>query len=200
MANANLPRGLIPVRYRRGARYDGAVNIYYVPPSYATPLYIGDPVITVTNSTDANGIPVVNRATAGGGTFISGVIVGVVAAGQPVIPQLAWGTTYHAASVAGYVIVEDDPDVLFEVQENSSGGNMGVSAAGRNVDLVAGSGTGANYSGFQLASNTLATTNTLQMRVVRPAERIDNDPTAADVNAKWWVQINLHSARNLTGI
>lgn len=200
MANANLPRGLIPVRYRRGARYDGAGNIYYVPASYATALYIGDPVITITNQSDANGIPVVNRAAAGGGTFISGVMVGVIAGGSPVVPLLQSSSTFRAASTGAYILVEDDPDVLFEVQENNSGGNMGVGAPGRNVDLVAGAGTGANYSGFMLASNTLATTNTVQMRVVRPAERADNDPTAADVNAKWWVFINLHSARNLTGI
>ena len=198
MPNANLPRGLIPVRYRRGARYDGAGNKYFVPASYATALYIGDPVITITNQADANGVPVVNRAAAGGGTFITGVIVGRIDANG--VPVLQSDSTFRPASVAGYILVEDDPDVIYEAQENSSGGNMGVGAGGRNVDLVAGSGTGANYSGFQLASNTLATTSTLQMRVLRPAERADNDPTAADLNAKWWVSINLHTQRNQTGL
>jgi hypothetical protein len=200
MANANLPRGLIPVRFRSGAVYNGSFNIYYVPASYATALYIGDPVIGITNQSDANGIPVVNRAAAGGGTFILGAMLGVVGGGEPVIPTLAYNPTYRPASVAAYIAVADDPDVLFEVQENSSVGNIGIGGSGRNVDLVAGSGTGANYSGFQLASNTLNTTNTLQMRLVRPAERINNNPTATDSLAKWWAFINLHSARNLTGI
>ena len=105
-------------------------------------------------------------------------------------------TPYHPASTAQFINVLDDPDMLFEVQEN---GTMGVGAVGRNVDLVSGTGsTTSGYSGWQIASAGLNTTATLQMRVIAPVRRANNDPTLA--NAKWLVSFNLHSARNTTGV
>jgi hypothetical protein len=112
-------------------------------------------------------------------------------------------TVQRAASTQSYVLVADDPDLLFEVQEDSVGGNLVMGAGGRNADLVSGTGNAATgYSGWMLDSSTINTTNTLQMRIMRPVERPDNDlatsPTAT--NAKWLVSINLHSVRNLTGV
>jgi hypothetical protein len=201
MANVNLPRGLVPVRYISGAPYNGAANIYYVPSTYGTAIFRGDPVIQITNSADANGIPVVNVASAGGGTYVSGVMVGVVSAGDPMITVTADKPTYRVASTNAYILVADDPDLLFEVQEDSVGGNMAIGAAGRNVDLIAGTGsTVTGFSGWMADSSTLNTTNSLQLRVRRPVERADNSPLAADSRAKWLVSINLHSLKNLTGI
>ena len=199
MANANIARGLVPVRYRSGAPYNGAGNIYYVPSTYATALFIGDPVISVTDASDANGIPTVQRATAAGGAYITGVVAGIMAGGDPAIPTLAHNPQYHVASTAGYIMVHDDPELLFEIQEDSVGGVMTVGAAGRNADLIAGNGsTVTGWSGWMLDSSTLNTTNTLQLRVEAPVARVDNDPTAD--YAKWLVSINLHSRRNLTGV
>lgn len=200
MANPNIARGLIPTRYRSGAPYGGQANLYYVPSSYGTALFVGDPVIHVTNSADANGIPVVQKATAAGGNYILGAVIGQAMAGDPMVAFTRDAPRYHLASTAGYILVADDPDLLFEMQEDSVGGNMG-NAGGRNVDLIAGNGsTTTGYSGWMLDSSTLQTTNTLQMRVYRPAERGDNDPTSSGSLAKWLVSINLHSVRNLTGV
>lgn len=197
MANANLPRGLIPVRHRNGAPFNGAFRAYYVPASYGTALFHGDPVIGVTDASDSGGIPTVARATAAGGNYILGVCLGAIAG--PTVTQLAHDPRYHAASTAGYVAVVDDPDIEFEIQEDSVGGVMTVGAAGRNADLIAGTGsTFTGYSGFQLDSSTLQTTNTLQLRIIEPVQRVDNDPTLD--YAKWLVSINLHSQRNLTGV
>lgn len=199
MANANIARGLVAVRYRSGAPYNGAGNIYYVPSTYATSLFIGDPVITVTDASDANGIPTVQRATAAGGAYVSGVIGGIIAGGDPPIPTLAQNPQYHVASTAGYVFVVDDPEILYEIQEDSVGGVMTIGAAGRNADLIAGNGsTVTGWSGWMLDSSTQQTTNTLQLRIEQPVARVDNDPTLD--YAKWLVSINLHSRRNLTGV
>ena len=199
MANANIPRGLIPVRYRSGATYAGQYNIYFVPASYATALFIGDPVIPVTASADGNGIPVVQRASAAGGNFLIGSVVGVVSHGDPAVTLTRDNPPYHLASTAGYVLVADDPDLMFEIQEDGVGGAMPVGASSRNVDLIAGTGsTASGYSGFLADSSTLATTATLQLRIYRPAERPDNEP--GNTLAKWLVSINLHSVRNTTGI
>lgn len=197
MANANLPRGLVPVRHRNGAPYNGAGRIYHVPASYGTALYIGDPVIIVTDASDANGIPTVARATAAGGNYMIGSIIAMASR-----PEAVWTQDkglYHPASTLGYVMVADDPDLLFEIQEDSIGGVMTVGAAGRNADLIAGTGSAVTgRSGFQLDSSTLETTNTLQLRIVEPVRSLENDPT--DTYAKWLVSINLHSLLNLTGV
>jgi hypothetical protein len=197
--NAIVARGLIPVMYRNGAPYAGASRTYYVPSSYGTALYVGDPVIIVTASAESIGIPTVGIATAGGGAFMIGSVTNIGQAGDPIVPMTRDQPVYHPASTAGYVQVADDPFLLFEIQENGSGGAMGIGAAGRNADLVAGSGsTVTGFSGWQLASNTLATTSTLQLRILYPVVRADNDPTTT--NAKWLVAINNHAMTRTTGV
>jgi hypothetical protein len=199
MANANIARGFIPVCSRDGRPYSGASRVFHVPASYGTALFVGDPVIHVTDASDANGIPTVARATAGSGAYMVGVMVGVVAAGDPPVAVTRDLTVYHPASTLGYIMVATDPDLLFEAQEDSVGGVMTVGAAGRNADFIVGTGsTVTGYSGCMIDSNTLNTTATLQFRIVAPVERADNDPTLD--YAKWLVSINLHSYRNTTGV
>ena len=45
MANTDSPFGLRPIRHRNGAAYNGAANPYYINSTYATALFIGDPVV-----------------------------------------------------------------------------------------------------------------------------------------------------------
>jgi hypothetical protein len=203
MANPDIPRGLVPVRHRNGAPYNGAANIYYVPSTYGTALYVGDPVVLVTASADAQGIQTVGIATAGAGAgnIILGPIVSLAFGGDPAIPVLRDSKRYHAANTAGYVLVADNPELVFEVQEDGVGGAMGVGCVGRNVDLIAGSGsTVTGWSGWQLDSNTLGTGATVQMRIVGPVIRPDNDPTLT--KAKWLVTVNHdnHELNYTTGI
>jgi hypothetical protein len=180
MANSNAPEGLKPVRYASGAPYNGACNKYYVPSSDATALYVGDPVI-VAGDGDSSGVPSVTRATAGGGNTITGVVVGVVNT-----PSLT--TRYRKASTAQYVLVADDPNLLFEIQEDAVGGALATSNIGQNIDLASGSGsTVTGLSGFQADSSTAATTNTLQLRIEGFVQREDN---AVGANAKILVRIN----------
>jgi hypothetical protein len=196
MANANIPRGLVPVRHRNGAPYNGAANVYYVPASYGTALFVGDPVKTVTDSADGNGIQTVAAASAG--DTIIGAVLSLGFGGDPAIPVLRDSGRHHAASTEGYVLVVDDPEILFEIQEDGIGGAMGVGAVGRNADLVAGSGsTVTGWSGFQLDSNTLATT-AATLRIIAAVLRADNDPTLT--NAKWLVSIFEHQMLAATGV
>ena len=57
MANANVPRGLVPYRRTTGEPYNGSANVYYVPSSVASNIFIGDPVTWLTASADNQGIP-----------------------------------------------------------------------------------------------------------------------------------------------
>jgi hypothetical protein len=208
MANTNAPRGLIPYRNMTGQPYNSAGNIYYVPSSYATALFIGDPVQIVTASADISGIPAVQLVTAGNGTDtpistygLIGAVMGIIPGGEPQIPILQSSVPYHAASTEGYVLVCDDPEALYVVQEN---GNMAgaspvkgsVPGPGKNVDLVSGAGsTVTGYSGWQLGSASLST-NALQMKVMRLLEQADN---ALGTNAKWLCRLNLNQLTNSAG-
>lgn len=189
MANANSPQGLRPVRYASGAPYNGAVKRYHVPASDSTALFVGDPVI-VAGSADANGVATVTRATAAGGNLITGVVVGVE-------PSSTVTTAYRPASVASYVYVADDPNLLYEIQEDAVGGALAAADVGLNADLVSGSGsTVTGKSGFQLDTSTKATTATLQLRIIGFVQRADNEIGA---NAKVLVRLNLSTETGAAG-
>ena len=200
MANANTPRGIIPYAYMSGAPYNGAVRTYAVPSNNATALYIGDPVNLIANSSDGNGIGNVVIATAGSTHQILGSFMGIANnAGQKTITLLQSQTPYLAASQAAYVMVSDDPFLLYWAQEDSDGGAMVSGAPGGNINLVAGTGsTFTNYSGWQLDSSTLSqagTDSTLQMRVIEALQEVDNaigttGSPAIGIHAKWLVKIN----------
>ena len=200
MANANIARGLIPSRHISGQQWTGSANVYYVPASVASNIFPGDPVFGLTNTADGNGIPAVQLATAGATNYLLGPMVGIVAAGEgPTIAVTRDLPVYHQSGVAGYILVADDPDLMFEIEDDGVGGGLVVGAGGRNTNLVAGAGgsTFTGYSSWALSSAALAVTNTLQMRVLRMLEQADN---VQGTNAKWLCSINLHSIRNPLGV
>ena len=193
MANANVARGLIPYSYTWGGMYNGAANIYYVPSTYATALYIGDPVDIKSGSNDTNGVPSVILGSVSS-PFL-GVMVGIVDAGQPVIGVTRDLNVYHPASTAQYILVADDPNLLHMVQDDASAQATAPNLwAGKNASLVSGTGsTTTGFSGWQMAASTVATTNTLDVKIVRPLQQADNTIGSAantNMNAKWLVKFN----------
>lgn len=195
MANANIPRGLIPYAMIWGQKYNGSGNTYFVPASYGTALYVGDPVDIVSGSNDANGIPAVQLATVG--SPILGVVVGIINGGDMgnITAVTRDQPIYHPASTAQYLMIEDDPNVLYWTQDDASSQATAPKLwAGKNANLVSGSGsTVTGYSGWQLAASTVATTNTLDVKIIRPLQQPDNViGTAANtnMNAKWLVKLN----------
>ena len=200
MTNLNAPFGLMPIGMN-GAPWSGALRTYFVPATDNTALFIGDPVIPA-GSADAYGVPTATRATAAGGAYVGGVMVGVVngpaAAGNATVPIKRENNQYRSASVATYILVADDPNQLFVIQEDSVGGALAADNVGQNADLIAGTGnTTTGLSGFQLDSNTADTTATLQLRVIELYRQPGNDIGA---NANWVVRINLHSLWRALGI
>ncbi len=207
MANANVARGLIPYRHYDGSVWNGSLNMYFVPSGYATALYIGDPVDIVSGSNDANGIPAVLLGTVG--SPIIGAVAGIVNGG----PFQAAPITvtrdlpiYHPASTAQYILVSDDPTLLYWVQDDASTQARAPNLwAGRNANLVSGTGsTTTGYSGWQLAASTVATTNTLDVKIIRPLIEIDNVVSSTantGMNAKWLVKLNNYRyANQIAGI
>lgn len=205
MANANVPRGLIPYRRVDGQNWSAAGNIYFIPSGYAQNVFVGDPVISVHGSNDANGVPAINLATAGSSNPILGVVGGIVPGGDPQVAVTRDQPIYHPASTAQYVFVIDDPLALFMVQDDASAQATAPNQwASQNANLVAGSGgsTVTGYSSWQLQASSVATTATLQLRIIRPLPETDN--TVSNVangspNAKWLVKINLHQMLTALG-
>lgn len=196
MANVSGPRGLVPKRYRNGAPFVGPLRKYYVPAGDSTALFIGDPVI-IAGTGDAKGVPAVTRATAGSAGRITGVVCGIANDESLPASNDMMEQGYRPASTAGYVLVCDDPNVLYEIEEDSVGGALAVTSIGLNADLVAGAGsTDTRNSGFMLDSSTAATTATLQLRIIQLEQRPDVEVGAS---AKWLVAINLPTETGTAG-
>lgn len=191
MANVNSAFGLRPVRYLGGAPFNGAANTYIALASYSTDLFIGDPVVVTGTSvagTSGGSYQVINRATAGATNQITGVIVGF-----GITPGIV-STGYGAADTLREVYVADDPNLLFEIQEDSDSNAVELAEAGWNANLA--SGTGSAYtkrSGFTLDSTSAAADATFQLTIRNAIDRPDNE-AAADY-ANYLVSINIHTNR-----
>jgi hypothetical protein len=202
--NTNVARGLIPYAHYDGSVWNGSGNIYYVAAGYtAANIYIGDPLTIHSASNDANGIPAVQLGVTG--SPIIGVMLGIVDGGPFAATTIAVTRdlpTYHTLGTAQYILVSDDPTLLYLVQDDASSNTTFAPQvwAGKNANFVSGSGnTTTGYSGYQLAASGVATTNTLDLKIIRPLNSADNligTTTNTNMNAKWLVKLNNYQYAN----
>ena len=185
MANSDAPMGLRPVRYLSGAPYNGAVNKYFVPSTDNTAIYIGG-LVKLAGSADADGIATVTGNVSTGNPVV-GVVVGVV-------PDTADSLRYRAASTARYVLVADDPNLVFEVQEDGAVAATAVGATCTLTGFTSGS-TVTGLSAIELDSSEISETTDADddVRIVGLVQRPDN---AIGTNAKWHVRLNVHQYVN----
>ena len=208
MANANSPHGLRPVRHRDGRPYNGAANRYWVPSGDSSALFLGDPVINKTDATGGGSDPVFGyqRATIGStavGNYLIGAVIGTV-------PATRDSTVYRAASenrvtvgstTGCFVLVADDPDILFEVMLDSTWSSTYVGLNMQVYPLASGS-TATGWSGYAGSVSSIASTSTLHMRIVAVQPRdTDNsiNPTSSSSYCRVLAAINLHQHRNVAG-
>lgn len=198
MANVDTPRGFTPVGTINGSAWGGHVRAYQADPS-ATDIFIGDMV-----TMQANGL--IDAADAAEVDLL-GVAIGVLQTQDSNtttgIMDQALGTgslhlerLYYDASADGsqWVLVVVGPDVLYEVQAD---GITDLIDVGNNCEIVATAGSTLSGRSQQEASSTTVAT-TAQLRLVGPAQRVDNDVTTA--NSKWVVRINENHYTKLAGI
>lgn len=200
MANANKPTGLSPVKYLSGANWNGKMRVYWLDSTSANAMYVGDPVKLVAGLDAAYAHQSIDRATAG--ATMVGVAMGFGAAGDGaqrtgpfVDPANLTLISAPAVKAQGYfVAVVDDPNVIFEIQDNSSpGGNAALTytSASKNANFVyAAPAAGAALSGTLLDVTSIATTSTLNLKIHGLKQSPDN---ALGFYAKWWVRMNNHS-------
>lgn len=152
------------------------IRRYSIPASDSTATFVGD-FVKSNGTADTDGTPQVVQAAAG--DTLRGVVVAVE-------PETQASTLHRAASDQRYVLVCDDPDAVFEIQED---GAMAVTAVGGNADVVVAAGnTTFGTSGMELDSSSAVTT-TAQLRILGLVQREDNE---VGTNGKWLVKINEH--------
>jgi hypothetical protein len=196
MANADGAFGLRPDRHLDGTSWNGATMNMYKSASYATALYIGDPVLlsAVTAERDPKGrYPSINKSGGTDGTIVFGVVVGF-----EVDPD-DLNKVYSPASTEAIVkVVRAADDLIFTIR-GDGGGTPTVGFPGLNAVMIATTAgdTNTGLSGMELDEGTTTApsanqSNPLLILGVHQTE----DNTLAD-DAVWEVLINTND--NATG-
>ena len=196
MANTAAPFGMRPVRYLNGTPWTGQARHYYVPASAGTAYFIGDPVdITGTSNTaevsclgglfPAGTLAEVTLATLADGNYTIGIIVGVEAVHRD-------STVHREASTERVLLVADDPNLVFEVQDD---GATALAATSVGLNAILQSGTGSAYTGqsaYVLDTNGDApAADASNMLLIRGlSNKVSGNSIAA--YAIWDVTINMH--------
>lgn len=200
MANANAAIGIRPIN-DNGTPWSGQGRLAAVPAAQSGNIFLGDPLIAL-GGTDAFGVPLVGIASAGASNPILGTMLGVsngpAGSGYTITRDLP---VYRQASILNYILMVDDPNQLFAVQEDSVGGAIAAATAGfANGNLVAGAGsTVTGFSGWQLQSSSVSSSanTTYQFRILGLLRGPDN---AVGVNAKWVGRLNNPQLWSTTGV
>ncbi len=195
MANVDRPAGFKPVGHLNGSPWNGKATMYYVPSTDSTAIFMGDAVSSA-GAADASGkYPTVAQAAAA--AVIRGVVVGFSDQPYVAVDTSNLNRMYRPASVAMYVLVVDDPDVIFEIQEDNTGNDITAAMVGLSTDIEVGAGDTANgMSGMELDSSDTATALG-QCKILRVTNREDN---ALGTNCKFDVLIIEHEMRIATDV
>lgn len=199
MANPNNPHGLTPVGHMRGGSVTSQPRLFCIPSTDTNQYAVGDVVKSLAGA-DAVGNPYC--IIAGNTDTPRGVVVGIVVApsvnGQTVgTPNLNVQQIPATKTQAYYVLVDEDPDTIFEVQANNTS-TMAGTIVGKNCNLATatpGTYVSATLLGTGASGGSAATTSTLQMKILGLPQRPNVDFTA---NAPLLVKFNIHEL-GLTG-
>lgn len=196
MANVDRPWGARPVAFVGGAKWNGEQTLYAFSASDSTgDAFVGDLVqFDSTNRTlaltdaYAPGCPLVKPVVAAlTTTAFRGIIAGFVP--EPEYNQTmtaSLGLMYRKDDTKRYTWVIDNPNVVFDMQED---GNDYVSASDNPVNKLSdiaytAGNTTTGISKVELDSSGITTGGVLPFRVLGFSRRVDNfDFTAASTNS-----------------
>jgi hypothetical protein len=207
MANVDRPNGFKPVKHLNGAPYNGQARKYEIPATDSTDAVgVGD-LVVLSDQNSTTGYAAVEVLGAAGAD-LSGDPVGVVVGFLPVDATggVSGGASptldtplYRLDDTKKLVLVADSPDLLFEVQEDSTGGSLTLAAIGQTITVVsAGPSTTTGRSTMEIDSSQIANDATDPIQVLELVQRPDN---AIGTNARWLVRINTHAyATDLAGV
>ncbi len=203
MPNVSKIRGFQAQTNRVAGSYTGQDTLYAVAAADGTALFVGDPVV-LDGSGSVDGIATVTKATASGPVL--GVISGIFPAKMdPVTGKMTAGSIaldtpqYRVASTAAYVLVQDDPSMIYEA-EAVTGANASYTYLVADIGLNVGMTTVTGNSSAALDMSTKATTATLPWKIVGVVQRPDNEAfTGVSTAVKLLVKINAATMGNGTG-
>lgn len=195
MSNTNRPAGLKPVKHLNGSPWNGQANVYYIPATDSTAVFVGDGVKSAGAADVTGKYPTVAQAAAG--DALRGVVIGFGEVPQIMINPTNPDRVNRPADTAMYVLVVDDPNVIFEIQEDGVGGTIAAASVGLSTDLVVGAGNDVNgKSGMELDSSGV-TASAATCKILRVVNREDN---ALGANCKWEVLVVEHEMNLATGV
>ena len=192
MANTDAPKGAVPIKHLDGSPWNGALNEYLIASAYNTTLYFGDFVkMTATGKIEL----------AAAGNTILGVFQGVNyrnSSGEVVFSKYWPASTATFNSEDAKALVVDQPDVIFEMQQDSDTDTPSQADIGTNADFIA-THTGSTLTGLskEEVDTSTCTTATANLRILRFVPKPDN---AVGAYAKVEVLINEHFYKTTTGI
>ena len=183
MANKDAAFGLRPARMMNGSAFMGQQNRYRIANNYATAIFQGDMVETLTAGT-------IGVKAAGETDAVLGVFNGCRYT-DPTTGKETFSNYYPgsiaAADIEAYVI--DAPDVVYEIQADDT---FPVTDLFGNFDIVAGTGdTNSGMSRTELDVTTGATTTTLPLKAIDISQDPENSDTGS-ANTNVMVIINNH--------
>jgi hypothetical protein len=180
MANADKPSGCRVVGSKSGY-HEGQLTRMAILAADGTATFVND-IVKLSGTSDANGVPSIAQAAAGDTPV--GIIVSFEVDGSNLELK------HREASTLRYALVNTDPNVLFEIQEDSVGNSMPITDVGSNADVIVGTGSSiSGLSAMELDSTTAATTATLVVAIESLVQREDN---AIGNQAKWLCSFNVH--------
>ena len=173
------------MRYLSGAPYNGAANVYTTTTGDGTAIGIGDPVLALGSTTaNADGTYTKDVKIAATTDVIEGVVVAV-------LPDTRDSLPYRAANTVRRLLVADDPNLIFECQDISTGTPIPAADIGLNVSLSIGSpSTVTGRSGATLDNTTQANTNTRALKIVGASSKPNNE--VGNASQVLLVRINRH--------
>lgn len=183
MANVDNPHGFAAKRHQGGGYYTGGGNLYAVAAGDAQVIAPGDPV-TKTGTATAEGVPIVTQTTAGTTEATTGVMIGRTKGDGSLLQEDPLNTV---ASTLQYILVEDNPFVVFEAQVD---GAFAITDIGSNGNMIIATSTLDGKSICEINSTGFATTAAHQVKVLRLYRVEDNEVGA---NARVEFLINNHT-------
>ena len=180
MANIDAAFGLRPYKMLgAGANTNGVMSFKIQTPSTAgtsSVIYEGTPVIPL-----ANGLVDIVGAAAGGTVPLLGAFVGchyTDLTGKPTFTNKYPGTSSIKSSTRATCLIASNPDQLFLINCDAAATQAAVHANANFATATSGDST-TGKSSAELAVSTVATTNTLNLRIVGYEESPSNADTSA---------------------
>jgi hypothetical protein len=143
---------------------------------------------------DANIVP----ATPGDASPLLGSVLAIYDENFDPISYIA-ATRVGNGTIAGYVLVADHPDQLFEAQEDADTTPIAAASVGLNVDVYSPAlslgNTGSGVGKQEIDSSSVAVTATLALHLVGMAHPETDSITAVaatQAGCRWIVTINAH--------